>query len=58
MKRKTTILLVGGIAAWAAVAVLVDRALAGGGRLQRTDDAYITADFSIVAPKVSGLIEP
>jgi membrane fusion protein (multidrug efflux system) len=57
MKRKTTILLIGGIAAWAAVAVLVDRALAGGGRLQRTDDAYITADFSIVAPKVSGLID-
>jgi membrane fusion protein (multidrug efflux system) len=29
----------------------------GDGDLQRTDDAYVSADFSIVAPKISGLID-
>jgi membrane fusion protein, multidrug efflux system len=57
MNRKTKIFVTGGIVAWAVLAVLADRALAGGGSVQRTDDAYVTADFSIVAPKVSGLID-
>jgi membrane fusion protein (multidrug efflux system) len=57
MNRKTKIILSGGIAAWAVVAVLADRALVAGGHMQRTDDAYVTADFPVVAPKVSGLID-
>src|ERR1700692_4149440 len=57
MNRKTKIILIGGIAAWAVAAVLVDRALVAGRQMQRTNDAYSTADFPIVAPKVSGLID-
>ncbi len=57
MNRTTKFLLIGGIAVLAVIAVVVDRALAGGGRTQETNDAYVTADFSIVSPKVAGLID-
>ena len=58
MNRTTRFLLIGGgVVAFAALAVLADRALVGGGDLQVTDDAYVTADFSIVAPKIAGLID-
>jgi multidrug resistance efflux pump len=57
MNRKIKIILIGGIGAWAVVAVLVDRALVAGRQMQQTNDAYVTADFSIAAPKASGLID-
>ncbi|MCQ8279814.1 HlyD family secretion protein [Acetobacteraceae bacterium KSS8] len=57
MTLKNKFLLAGGIATCAVAAVVVDYALAGNGRLQYTDDAYVTADFSVIAPKISGLID-
>ncbi len=57
MTRTKKLLLIGGVAACAIVAVSVDRLLLGDGRTERTDDAYVVADFSIVAPKVGGLID-
>lgn len=57
MTRTKKLLLVGGVAACAIAAVSADRLLLGDGRTQQTDDAYVAADFSIVAPKVSGLVD-
>jgi membrane fusion protein (multidrug efflux system) len=57
MTRPQKLLLTGGVAACAVAALLIDLALTGGGPVQQTNDAYVTADFSIVAPKVSGLID-
>jgi membrane fusion protein (multidrug efflux system) len=57
MTRTKKILLAGGVAACAILAVVIDRGLTDGGATQRTDDAYVAADFSIVAPKVAGLID-
>jgi len=57
MTRTQKFLLAGGVAAGAIAALLLDLALAGGGDVQRTNDAYVTADFSVVAPKVAGLID-
>jgi membrane fusion protein (multidrug efflux system) len=51
------LLLIGGVAACAVAALVIDLSLAGNGSRQKTDDAYVTADFSVVAPKVSGLID-
>ena len=57
MTRTSKLLLGGGVAACALIAVVVDRLAVGNGRVQETNDAYVTADFSIVAPKVPGLID-
>ncbi|MDG3439107.1 HlyD family secretion protein [Nitrospirillum amazonense] len=57
MTRTKKVLFAGGVAACAVTAFYADRALLGDERTQQTDDAYIVADFSIVAPKVSGLID-
>ncbi len=60
MTKKTRTLLAGGIAAWALLAVIADRALAGaggGGTSVETEDAYVTTHYAVVAPKVSGLID-
>jgi len=57
MTRTQKFLLAGGVAACAIAALLIDLVLAGGGQVQRTNDAYVTADFSVVAPKVAGLID-
>ena len=57
MTRIGKTLVIGGVAACTVIAIAADRGMSGGGKVQRTDDAYITADFSVVAPKVSGLID-
>jgi membrane fusion protein (multidrug efflux system) len=57
MTKKTKVLLAGGVVLCAVVAVAIDLLLVGTGRMQSTNDAYVTADFSIVAPKVGGLID-
>ncbi|TWB10092.1 membrane fusion protein (multidrug efflux system) [Nitrospirillum amazonense] len=57
MTRIKKLLLGGGVAACAIIALFADRLLLGDGRTEVTDDAYVTADFSIVAPKVGGLID-
>lgn len=57
MQRKTKLILGGGVALCAVVAISVDFLLVGYGRTQWTNDAYVTADFSVVAPKVGGLID-
>ena len=58
MTSKKRVFIAGGIAVWVILAVVADRALAGSGSSVETDDAYVTAHYSIVAPKdVSGLID-
>jgi membrane fusion protein (multidrug efflux system) len=56
MKKKLPLLIV----ALAVVLLAVVVALRGAGAFERgtevTDDAYVTADFTLVAPKVSGLV--
>ncbi|MEJ0052044.1 MAG: HlyD family secretion protein [Methylovirgula sp.] len=57
MSFKNTAFIGLGVVALAGVAYGVDRLIIGDGRIQSTDDAYITADFSTVAPKISGLLD-
>ncbi|MEI9916645.1 MAG: HlyD family secretion protein [Methylovirgula sp.] len=57
MSFKNTAFISLGVVALAGVAYGVDRLIIGDGRIQSTDDAYITADFSTVAPKISGLLD-
>jgi membrane fusion protein (multidrug efflux system) len=57
MSRTRNALLIGGIAACGVLTFVVDHALSGGGVIERTNDAYIKADFSIVAPRIAGLID-
>jgi membrane fusion protein (multidrug efflux system) len=57
MQRKTKLILGGGVLLCAVVAISVDFLLVASGRKQWTNDAYVTADFSVVAPKVGGLID-
>lgn len=57
MTRTKKAVLAGGVAACAMAAIAMDRSLAGSGDAEETNDAYITADFSVVAPKISGLID-
>ena len=57
MKTSSKMIFGAGVAVLALGAFGLDRALGGGSVVQETDDAYVTADFSIVAPKVSGLID-
>ncbi|MBJ9975802.1 HlyD family secretion protein [Pseudomonas sp. S75] len=54
-KRKT--LLIGAVLAVALLAALVGPWLLGSDQHQSTNDAYVTADFTVVAPKVSGFIK-
>jgi membrane fusion protein (multidrug efflux system) len=57
MISKKRIFITGGIAVWVLLAVIADRALAGSDSSVVTDDAYVTAHYSVIAPKVSGLID-
>ena len=57
MTSKKRVFIAGGIAVWVILAVIADRALAGSGSSVETDDAYVTAHYSVIAPKVSGLID-
>jgi membrane fusion protein, multidrug efflux system len=57
MSFRNTALISLGVVVLTGVAYGADRLLIGDGRIQATDDAYITADFSTVAPKISGLID-
>jgi membrane fusion protein (multidrug efflux system) len=54
---KRQIFVFGAAVAFACVALLVDHLLTGSSSFEKTDDAYVTADFSVVAPKVAGLID-
>lgn len=51
------LLLAGGVAACAIAAVYADQSLAGASSGPTTNDAYVVADFSTVAPRISGLID-
>jgi membrane fusion protein, multidrug efflux system len=57
MISKKRVFIAGGIAVWVILAVIADRALAGSSTSVETDDAYVTAHYSVIAPKVSGLID-
>ena len=57
MITKKRVFIAGGIAVWVILAVIADRAFAGSGNSVETDDAYVTAHYSVIAPKVSGLID-
>jgi membrane fusion protein, multidrug efflux system len=57
MISKKRVFIAGGIAVWVILAVIADRALAGSDTSVETDDAYVTAHYSVIAPKVSGLID-
>jgi len=58
MTKTSKFLLVGGgVLVCGLGAYAADRALVGGGAVQSTNDAYVTADFSLVAPKIGGLID-
>lgn len=46
-----------GVLVLAIVAIAVDRLLIGGSAEQSTNDAFVTADYSVVAPKAAGLID-
>ena len=57
MTSKKRVYIASGIAVWAILAVLADRALAGSGTSVETDDAYVTTHYAVVASQdVSGLI--
>ncbi|AQS88120.1 major facilitator superfamily multidrug resistance transporter HlyD/EmrA/FusE [Neoasaia chiangmaiensis NBRC 101099] len=58
MSRTRTALLAGGcILVLAGVAYAGDRLVLGDGVRVETNDAYVTADFTLVAPKVAGRID-
>lgn len=58
MPYKKTLILAGGAAAVLACAAWTsDRLIIGDGVHQSTNDAYVTADFTVVAPKVDGRID-
>ncbi len=46
-----------GVLVLAVAAVAVDRLLVGGHAEQSTNDAFVAADYSVVAPKAAGLID-
>ena len=54
-KRKT--LIIGSVLAVAVLAALAGPWLTASDQQQRTNDAYVTADFTVVAPKVAGFIK-
>ncbi|MDI2113812.1 HlyD family secretion protein [Commensalibacter nepenthis] len=57
MTKMKKILLIFSIACCALIAIIADKLLIGNGVTQTTNDAYIVADFTVVAPKISGLID-
>ncbi|HET6307936.1 MAG TPA: HlyD family secretion protein [Rhodopila sp.] len=57
MTTRKRVFIAGGIAAWAIIAVIADRALTGDSTSVDTNDAYVTAHYAVIAPKVAGLID-
>ncbi|ACB96108.1 HlyD family secretion protein [Beijerinckia indica] len=55
--KKPLLLASSGVVILTALAWHMDRLVSGDGIHQMTDDAYVTADFTIVAPKISGRID-
>ena len=53
--RKT--LVIGSVLAVAVLAALVTPWMLGSDHRQSTNDAYVTADYTVVAPKVPGFIK-
>jgi len=54
-KRKT--ILIGSVLAVAVLAAIVGPWMFGSNHRQSTNDAYVTADYTVVAPKVAGFIK-
>nr|WP_314489216.1 HlyD family secretion protein [uncultured Pseudomonas sp.] len=57
MKDNRKTLIIAGVLAVAALAVLAGRWLLGSDHRQSTEDAYVVADYTVVAPKVAGFIK-
>lgn len=57
MPKKNKALLAACIAACAVFALIADLTLTGNSPVQTTDDAYVMADYSTIAPNISGLID-
>ncbi|WP_034993353.1 HlyD family secretion protein [Beijerinckia mobilis] len=55
--KKPLLLASSGVVILTALAWHMDRLVSGDSIHQMTDDAYVTADFTVVAPKVSGRID-
>ncbi|WP_150573821.1 biotin/lipoyl-binding protein, partial [Pseudomonas fluorescens] len=53
--RKT--IVIGSVLAVAVLAALVGPWLLGSDHRQQTNDAYVSADYTVVAPKVAGFIQ-
>jgi len=56
-RLRTTLLVGGGVLVLAAAAAVGDRLVLGNGVDIDTNDAFVTADFTLVAPKVSGIVD-
>ncbi|MCB8877858.1 HlyD family secretion protein [Acidisoma silvae] len=57
MTKKTQFIVVGTAVVIVLAVLTIQHVAADNGRIQTTDDAYVSADFSTVAPRVAGLID-